>query len=72
MKSKRVLPADVKSDLDRLTAEFFRVVSFQRGENPRITRCTTSLSTMGYSSRTTLVRRRYPMSASSSSLGRAW
>jgi hypothetical protein len=34
MKSERVLPADVKSDLDRLTAEFFRVVSFRRGEKP--------------------------------------
>ena len=34
MKSERVFPADVKSDLDRLTAEFFRVVSFRRGEKP--------------------------------------
>jgi hypothetical protein len=34
MKSERVLPADVKSDLDRLTAEFFRVVSFRKGEKP--------------------------------------
>ena len=72
MKSERVLPADVKSDLDRLTAEFFRVVSFRRGEKPPYSALHNLFVDNGLLIRTALVRRRSPMSASSSSLGRAW
>jgi hypothetical protein len=34
MKGEKALPTDAKGELDRLTAEFFRAVSFQQGEKP--------------------------------------